>query len=429
MAYNQTLAASGGQPPYSWTNISGALPPGLALATNGMISGTPTTDGTFNFTVKVTDTLSETATQGLVLTVGSPPSDITLQPTNNLVVVPVGSNVTFAVSVTGTGPFSYQWQLNGTNLPNGIITTVAGGGGYYPGDGGAATNAELYWPGGVAVDASGDLFIADSENNVIREVGTNGIITTVAGNGYTTPYGYGGFSGDGGAATNAELNLSEGVAVDATGNLFIADTDNERIRKVGTNGIITTVAGNGTNGYAGDGGAATNAELAYPAGVAVDAIGNLFIADSGNNRIRKVGTNGIITTVAGNGYTNEYGQGGYSGDGGAATNAELNYPYGVAVDTIGNLFIADLGNNRIRKVGTNGIITTVAGNGYTTPYGYGGFSGDGGAATNAELYRPEGVAVDATGNLFIADSGNNASAKWASTGLSPPWRATGMTTA
>jgi sugar lactone lactonase YvrE len=401
VAYNQTLAASGGQPPYSWTNISGALPPGLALATNGVISGTPMTNGTFDFTVKVTDTLGGTATQGLALTVPSLPGVIWVQPTSSSVAVAVGSNVSLAVSAAGTGPFSYQWQLNGTNLPNGIISTVAGDGTEgYSGDGGAATNAELYYPGDVAVDAIGNLFIVDDNNYRIRKMGTNGIITTVAGNGTN------GYAGDGGAAINAELSPS-GVAVDATGNLYIADFGNYRIRKVGTNGIITTVAGNGGYGYSGDGGAATNAEFIYPYGVAVDAAGNLFIADRGNNRIRKVGTNGVIITVAGNGYFNpSTGAGGYSGDGGAATSAELSFPEGVAVDPIGNLFIADVFNYRIRKVGTNGIITTVAGNGYTNQSGGGGYSGDGGAATNAELYYPVGVAADSTGNLFIADTYN-----------------------
>jgi sugar lactone lactonase YvrE len=299
-----------------------------------------------------------------------------------------GGTITFSVSATGTGPFSYQWQLNGTNLPNGIITTVAGGGNNGLGDGGAATNAELYYPVDVAVDASGDLFIADYDSSRIREVGSNGIITTVAGNG--TP----GSSGDGGAATNAKLNNPQGAAVDATGNLFIADTGNERIRKVGTNGIITTVAGTGTASYFGDGGAATNAKLNYPWGVAVDASGDLFIADCYNNRIREVGTNGIITTEAGNGTP------GSSGDGGAAISAELNNPAGVAVDATGNLFIADYGNSRIREVGTNGIITTVAGT------GSGGYSGDGGAAVYAALNSPRGVAVDTSGNVFIGDTGN-----------------------
>jgi hypothetical protein len=220
-------------------------------------------------------------------------------------------------------------------------------------------------------------------------VGTNGIITTVAGNGM------GGYSGDGGPASSAELSGPVGVAVDASGKLFIADTDNNVIRQVGTNGIITTVAGNGTAGYSGDGGAATNAELSGPFGAAVDASGKLFIADAYNNAIRQVGTNGIITTVAGDGTA------GYSGDGGAAIDGELNYPFGVAVDSFGNLFIADTSNQRIRKVGTHGIIITVAGNGTN------GYSDDGGAATQAQLKDPSGVAVDASGNLFIADQENN----------------------
>ena len=405
VAYNQTLTATGGQQPYTWTNSSGALPPGLTLATNGLISGTPTNGGTFNFTVKVTDALSATATQPLTLTVVGPPS-VTIQPTNNSVTVIVGTNVTFSVSVTGTGPLSYQWQLNGTNLPNGIITTVAGNGtNGYSGDGGVATNAELNYPFGVAMDTTGNLFIADDGNERIRKVGPNGIITTVAGNGTN------GYSGDGGAATNAKLNYPSGVAVDAIGNLFIADYGNNRIRKVGINGIITTVAGNGAGGYSGDGGVATNAKLNYPFDVAVDTTGNLFIADNDNERIRKVGTNGIITTVAGNG------AGGYSGDGGAATNAKLNSPFGVAVDTTGNLFIADRYNQCIRKVGTNGIINTVAGNGYGAGTYYGNYSGDGGAATNAELNDPSGVAVDTTGNLFIADEGNNRIRKVGTNGI------------
>jgi hypothetical protein len=174
--YNQTLTASGGQTPYAWTNISGGLPPGLTLAANGMISGTPTTVVTTNFTVQVKDATNGIATQSLTLTVGRPPS-VTIQPTNNVVAVTLGNNVTLAVSVTGPGPFSYQWQLNGTNLPSDIITTVAGNGNFgYSGDGSAATNASLGFPTDVAVDPTGNLFIADINNEVIRKVDTSGII-------------------------------------------------------------------------------------------------------------------------------------------------------------------------------------------------------------------------------------------------------------
>lgn len=312
---------------------------------------------------------------------------ITTQPTNQIVLA--GSTVTFSVAVSGVEPFTYQWQYNGNNL--GIISTVAGNGTYgFSGDGSAATNAKINYPYSVAVDASGDLFIADLSNNRIRKVDTNGIITTVAGNGPSGTFGT--YSGDGGAATNAGLNFPSGVAVDSKGNVFIADEYNGRVRKVDTNGIIITVAGGGSGS---DGGAATNASLNRPWGVVLDAVGNLFIGDLGNNRVRKVDANGIITTVAGNGSAS------FSGDGGAATNASLNGPTGVAVDAVGNLFIADYENERIRKVDTNGIITTVAGIGVSASY-----SGDGGAATNANLAAPIGVAVDTNGNIFVADSNN-----------------------
>ncbi len=272
-------------------------------------------------------------------------------------------------------------------VSGGTIATIAGNGVYrYSGDGGPAVNAALNQPDGVAPDSAGNLFIADYENNRIRKV-SGGTITTVAGIGAM------GFSGDGGPAASALLYIPKGVATDSAGNLYIADTGNLRIRKV-TGGTITTVAGGGPGfPFSGDGGPATNASLNIPYGVAVDSAGNLYIADTGNNRIRKV-TGGTITTVAGNGNAS------FSGDGGPATSASLNVPYGVAVDSAGNLYIADFQNNRIRKV-SGGTITTVAGNGVV------GFSGDGEPATSALLNYPEGVAVDSAGDLYIADSGNN----------------------
>ncbi len=272
---------------------------------------------------------------------------------------------------------------------SGIISTVAGNGSFgFSGDDGVATSASLYYPTHVAVDASGNLYIADQGNNRIRKVSPSGIISTVAGNGSA------GFSGDGGLATAASLYRPQGVAVDALGNLYIADISNQRIRKVNTSGIISTVAGIGSFGFSGDGGSATAASLHNPSGVAVDASGNLYIADYSNYRIRKVNTSGIISTVAGN---SSYG---FSGDGGSATAARLNNPIGVAVDASGNLYIADENNNRIRKVSPSGIISTVAGNGIS------GFSGDGGAATAASLNYPRGVVVDGSGNLYIADKDN-----------------------
>jgi len=420
---------------YQWFFDGAALP---GQTTNNLLLAAVNFTNAGSYQVVVTN-LYGAATSGVAtLTVISPPV-LTAQPQSQMILS--GNNATLSVAVSGIGPFTYQWQFHGTNLPNGIISTVAGGGTggdgvlainaglnnpsgvavdvydnlyvadtYYgrirevavdgiittvagssrvgfSGDGGAATNAWLNDPYGLALDTLGNLFIADTGNNRIREVGANGIITTVAGD---TNSGYG---GDGGAATNTSLNQPRSVVVDVNGNLFIADTSNQRIREV-TNGIIMTVAGGGTNSP-GDGGAATNARVSSPAGVAVDAFGNLLIADASSGRIRAVDGNGTITTLAGGGHN-------YPGDGGPATNAVLSQPYGIAVDGIGNVFVADAGANLIRKVSTNGIIATVAGKS-----GSSGYAGDGGPATNATLSRPSGVAVDAYGHLFIADSGNN----------------------
>ncbi len=266
---------------------------------------------------------------------------------------------------------------------SGIITTVAGNGTTgFSGDGGSATSAQLSDIFGVAIDSAGNLYVADQGNFRIRKVTVAGVISTVAGNGTM------GFSGDGGPATAAQLNAAGGVAVDLAGNLYIADEANFRIRKVDAAGVISTVAGNGTQGSSGDGGPATAAQIT-PYRLTVDSSGNLYIVDIG--RIRKVTTAGVISTVAGNGTE------GFSGDGGPATAAQLNSPNDVAIDAAGNLYIADGFNRRIRKVTPAGVISTVAGNGTK------GFSGDGGPATAAQLYHPMGVAVDSVGNLYIAD--------------------------
>lgn len=344
-----------------------------------------------------------------------------------------------------------------------IATMTSNGTSSYSGDGGVATNAQLNYPSGVAIDSHGNLYIADSANHRVRKVDTAGIMTTVAGNGTER------YSDGGEAATNTPLNYPNGVAIDHSGNLYIIDsynitdniTDNlyvvlsSRVRKVDTLGIISTLGdwgwgwgwsweefqsygiaidsggslyitdsvgqnidkvettgrlntvvgesynrsprypGFGEEGYRGDSGVATSAQLNDPNGVAIDNFGNLYIADTYNHRIRKVDTAGIITTVAGNGTM------GYSGDGAAATHARLNRPTSVAIDNIGNLYIADTENHRIRKVYPSGIITTVAGNGTA------GYSGDGGEATNAQLNNPTGVTLDSYGNLYIADRNNH----------------------
>ncbi len=284
-------------------------------------------------------------------------------------------------------------RIRKIDAATGIVTTVAGSGiaGYddgYNGDGGPATAANIYNPSAVAVDNSGNIYICDQNNQRIRKVNTAGIISTIAGNGN---YGY---SGDNGPATDAKVYSPSGIAVDAAGNVYIADTYNLRIRKISTAGIITTVAGNGLAGFSGDGGAATAAKLRYPVDLSFDGAGNMYIADAENQRIRKVDTSGNISTIAGTGVA------GWAGDGGAASLALLNYPSGIKADNIGNVYIADGVNQRVRIINTAGIINSFAGNGTI------GFSGDGGPATAAALNGPSGVAVDQFGNLYIADGGN-----------------------
>jgi sugar lactone lactonase YvrE len=274
---------------------------------------------------------------------------------------------------------------------SGKIYSIAGNGiEKSSGDGGPADSAGLAHPDGVAVDAVGNIYISDIYGQRIRKVNTSGIISTIAGGN-----GHGGFSGDGGPATSAQLNDPGGLALDGAGNIYIVDNGNNRIRKVNTNGIISTVAGGGSKGL-GDGGPADSAQLSNPTGITLDGAGNLYIADFGDNLVRKVSIKGIISTVAGGGNKG-------LGDGGSADSAILYDPSGVAVDASGNIYIASAYGNRIRKVNTSGIISTIAGDGNPSNPGY---SGDGGPAINAELSAPLDVKVDGSGNIYIADANN-----------------------
>jgi uncharacterized protein (TIGR03437 family) len=273
-------------------------------------------------------------------------------------------------------------------FPQDVITTTAGTDFVFTGNGRPALDVPLALVFGVAADPSGNVFLCSSIQALVMKVTPHGTLTVVAGNGIQ------GFSGDDGPATNASLNYPTGLAVDANGNLYIADSNNNRVRKVTPDGNISTFAGNGVYGYMADGVPAMGTALAYPIGLATDTNGNVYIADRGNSRIRKVATNGIISTVAGNGKS------GFAGDKGPASAAMLNEPTDVAVDTLGNLYIVDNLNFRIRKVSTDQSITTIAGNGKP------GFSGDKGPATQASLNAPIGVAVDASGNVYISDTGN-----------------------
>ncbi len=361
---------------------------------------------------------SGTVSKVSVLTMGAPNLDFTESGSDSCAGISSGSctvTVAFAPMFPGTRNgavvlLDASNNILGTEYLSGIgqgslgvmipgsIGIVAGQNGEWTtlNDGQPATQADLYLPTGVAVDGMGDLFIADSHHNRVREVyasGPNaGKITTVAGDGTA------GYDSTATVATSTSLNVPGGVAIDGAGNLYIADTNNNVIREVNlTTGSIRTVAGTSTPGYTGDTGPATAAELNSPQGITVDIEGDLYIADTGNNAVREVNASTqVISTIAGD----PTGAPGFSGDGGLATAARLNAPYSVALDSAGNLYIPDSGNNRVRRIDTTGHINTYAGNG--TP----AYLGDGGAATAAELYSPLGVACDPAGNVYIADARN-----------------------
>ena len=279
---------------------------------------------------------------------------------------------------------------------SGNVSTLGGNGapGFADGSPAAPATAEFFNPSGVAVDPAGNVLVADTSNNRIRRVSTQGTVETVAGNGVAA-FADGSGGPDGGASFSAPLS----VVADAMGNVLVADTGNNRIRRIDASGAVTTLAGNGVAGWSdGSGGPDGGAEFKQPNGVAIDTAGNVYVADTGNNRVRKIDASGNVTTVAGNGNF------GYQdGTGGANGTAEFTYPYAVAVDAAGMLTVVDYGNLRIRQIDVSGNVTTLAGDGML-----GFFDGTGGANGSAEFTFPEGVAVDGAGNVYIADSGNNA---------------------
>jgi gliding motility-associated-like protein len=291
-----------------------------------------------------------------------------------------------------------------------VITTAAGNGTYgYSGDGGLATSSQIFDPQGVCADPAGNIYFTDHGNHVVRKISTSGFISTFAGTGSNN------YSGDGGLATAAAFKLPYGICADKHGNIYISDEGAHVIRKVDVNGIVTRFAGNGIFGHStGDGGPATQATLFSIAGISVDGLGNIYLAEFAGNVVRKINTSGIISTIAGEALS------GSSGDGGPAVNARLGAPTGVDVDAAGNVYIADMGNSRIRKINTAGIITTIAG---TIGQGY---SGDGGLAIHAKLKYPYGVFVDAIGNVFFGDTGNNAVRKIDHSGIITTVAGTGV---
>jgi uncharacterized protein (TIGR03437 family) len=382
------------------TVAGGLVAPGIITTVAGSTNGAPIADG-------------EQAVNVLL----NGPTGVAVDRTGNFYLVEAGIG-----SGTGLARGDYKVYKVSTD---GLLTTIAGTGvPSFSGDAGPAVNAQLNGAMGVAADAGGNVYIADTANHRLRKV-ANGTISTIAGNG--SP----GFAGESVAPAEAQLNAPGGVAVDGAGRVYIADTGNSRVRRIDPGGNIFTFAGNGNASYFGDGGPARAGSVNQPQGVATDAAGNVYIADTLDNVVRKVGQDGTITTIAG------FGTPGFSGDGGPAVRAALNHPRAVAVDTTGVVYVADTGNNRVRKIDLQANVSTVAdglsapggvavdaaGNlyiadtghnlilrGTTTIAGMGTccYSGDGGLATAAQLHGPASLAVDAGGNVYIADAGNSA---------------------
>jgi sugar lactone lactonase YvrE len=267
-------------------------------------------------------------------------------------------------------------------IPTGVVTTIAGSANGF--SDGTGSNAIFNTPRGISIDSSGNLFVADSQNHKIRKITPAGVVTTIAGS-------TGGFAD--GTGSNAQFNSPDGLTVDSSGNLFVADTYNYKIRKITPEGVVSTIAGS-TSGFAD--GTGSNAQFGFPQGLAVDSSGNVFVADASNNRIRKITPAGVVSTFAGSDFHYKDGSGGFAD--GTGTNAQFYSPGGITIDRSGNLFVTDTKNGEIKKITPAGVVTTLAGNGLP------GFTD--GTGSNARFYNPEGITVDSSGNLFVADSGN-----------------------
>ena len=291
------------------------------------------------------------------------------------------------IAITVVAFFAVFAVLGGDVEERYIYTFAGTGEGGSGGDGGPATEAQLSGPRGLLLDGSGNLYVADTFVHRIRRIDSEGVITTIAGTGE------GGSGGDGGPATEAQLANPWALAGDESGNLYVAG-DDHRIRRIDPEGVITTIAGTGERGYGGDGGPATEAQFINPRGLLLDGSGNVYVADTFGYRIRRIDSEGVITTIAGTG------ERGFSGDGGPATEAQLHLVYGLSLDRSGNLYVADGGNNRIRRIDSEGVITTIAGTGER------GYGGDGGPATEAQCAFPYALALDGSGNLYVTDSAN-----------------------
>jgi sugar lactone lactonase YvrE len=329
----------------------------------------------------------------------------------------LGQPFDIALDTAGNVYIADNWnnRIRKVDAVAGIITTVAGTGVQgFSGDGGQATAAKVDRPFCVALDIFGNIYFSTNDNRIRKVTVSSGVITTIAGDG--TGWGY---NGDNILATSAKLYLPWGLIIDSSGNIYFADQANQRIRKItSSTGIITTVAGTGVQGFSGDGGQAIAAQLNNPQGIALDALGNIYFSDAGNMRIRKVDiTSGVITTIAGNGAQS------FGGDGGSAILAEFSQPIGIDLDILGNIYIADYQNDRIRKIDIlTGIVSTVAGDSVS------GYNGDSILATSAQLNQCGGVALDRQGNIYIAEAGNNRIRKVSSCAVSVHYQTTVDTT-